>query len=449
MNRALKEFKAASETFGCEGADPWAAEALHLLYSAPRIYEHLLEAWDSRYPGAKKAVYRLMDLGFVTRQDPISPNGSASDSKRSMVRYVATAAGRELSSEQQTDPRTLSITFPKMAPATEQPLETLLGKLCELSVPGKDGMSVSHMAQVSGLSYAVAYSWASRLEKKKFARRAPAKKKDKDPSIPAHYRPTRSLTKQAARLSEVFPDKAHILAPAARRMSFLKDIPTSAARNLGDWSHDVAAQEVVADMLKSQSMSPLAHGAPLLIEPVINLATSAVESDSSDYRIILPEPFSSAVHNDPQRRVYQPDAVFSATFDTPVQSRCVLEYERQRHRADGWLHVEKFMGYMAAYTFPGTPGALLFVVDTPKREKSYVAMCEAFADSMAENPTRLPSNRITLAVSTAERLKAPGNPLLPSRWATIQMMMPSPSDRAQRCILHKDGRIPMSRYDLT
>jgi hypothetical protein len=82
------------------------------------------------------------------------------------------------------------------------------------------------------------------------------------------------------------------------------------------------------------------------------------------------------------------------------------------------------------------PAVLRFVVDSDARIRSYVPLIEAFTDYILDHPERLPTNPVTLAVTSAPRLLAAADPLDPRGWHRIRLPREG-ADTAGQPVLHR------------
>ena len=88
---------------------------------------------------------------------------------------------------------------------------------------------------------------------------------------------------------------------------------------------------------------------------------------------------------------------------------------------------------------------LRFVVDSTRRERTYVQLIEAFADYALDHPDRLPANRITLAVSSVPRISAAPDPLDDSAWFRVAVPKGSTTVRPTP-VLHPPHDSPYNDY---
>jgi hypothetical protein len=422
-----------AETFGY-GTDEWAVPALRLVFASPRTYAPLAAAWDTRFPGSRAALDRLTALGFLVHQQALVLDTASAEfadsTSRSVDRYVLSAAGRRLLSAAREDERTLNDHYPRLTPVNLRCLLTLLGSFELSGSHAKVGLSAKTAIARSGFSERTGRWWVKRLTEAKILRQLPQRVADVRPVIPAHWRPTVALRQQLRFLVK------EGIAPAAIAVEFhlarSRTLPDIDPARLGvsgatDWDHDVQAQLVLAELLRSPSLEP--RGV-FLIEPRLDLPVTA-HSPGSFRRDA--DGASS----------YIPDAELRERDDQGLL-RSVLEYERFQSRRDAWSHVEKFLGRLHLDALPGERGVLRFVLDSDSRVRSYVSLIEALADYFAEHPERLPRNPVLLAVSSLPRLRRAKDPLAAANWYRIAL--PGGSDTEVQPVLHVAEDSPYNRY---
>lgn len=433
---ARRSFTHRSETFGFDTNRPWALDAFRLLFAVPRAYTPLVTAWDERYPGTKAALRRLVAAGFVEFQAPVvidtRTGALAERSSAPLDRYRTTSKGRRLHQAYREDIRVLTDTFPHLADGSDKRLAKLISAFDLDDSHARFGLSIPHACQLSGMPARSARWWTAHLVEKGLLRRLPFKLADTREVVPAHFRPTRTLCRQLLDLIEAFPDKV----PATlaiefrlRRTRFLSDIDPSRIGVSGatDFDHDVNAQQILAALMRSEHLAP---DGVFALEPRISLPVAAGHS-----------PRRFAHGGEPV--FYQPDAELRERHDGKVW-RSVLEYERFQSRRDAWRHIELFCGWLHLFSLSMEPAVLRFVVDTESRERSYVALIEAFADWALENPEAVPRNKVVLAVSSLERLVDAEEPLDDRLWFRISLT--GSADAEPSVVLHARDGSPYDTY---
>ena len=426
------------QAFGFDTPTPWALPALRLLFSAPRVYQPLAQAWNVRYPGTLSAIHRLVAQGWVESQAPVLVNTltgtPAASASRRVPRYVLTRAGRLLLADISEDSRVAEVAFPKTEPATMVGVVQLMSALDLRDSHVKYGMSAAHAAALSTLSARAALWWMCHLRAKKLVREIAARYADVREVVPAHFRVTRALCRQLDDVTTAFPATAAGLSASwrLRRTTFLSDIDPVRVGLTGatDFDHDVNAQALLSTLLGSPRFAP---GGLFRVEPsyALHLDTNA-----------RPWQFTPGGAN---TLPYQPDAEFREA-DAGGTRRTLLEYERYQSRRSAWNHVERAMGYLSEHTYPFEDAVLRFVVDTTSRERTYVALIEAFADYALDHPGRIPANSLTLAVSSVPRRAAAADPLGAHAWFHIDVPRGVRSDTERRPVLHPVGSSPYDEY---
>lgn len=431
---STRGFLQRRESFGFEGRTPWALDALRLVAHAPRVFEPLVEAWDIVYPGSRKALDRLVELGFITFQPAVvvdmRSRSAAEEKSRRVDRFRLTAAGARLLAEAEQNPLALRAHFRRV---TEDNIPGVLALLKEFAVDStraRDGRSLSHIANTGPLPRRTAYYWGEKLVASGFLRQLPERAADAKDAIPAHWRITRRLSAQLRSVLGEFQDDWGYLSAELRlgRRDYLKDIELVRVSAGGgtDYDHDVAAQMLVAQFITSPAANT---GAPIELEPHRRLTVS-----TSTTPWTFDRQGSEAVY-------YQPDALFTVRDSGNVLT--ALEYERFQSRRKAWSHIERMLGFLFMNRMPFEKAQLLFVVDTERREKTYVELIEAFADHALDNPGMLPKNPVKLAVSSRARLEDAEDPLHRTAWFHLDLPR---GDGAP--VLHNVEHSPFNQYFL-
>lgn len=437
---STRRFAHRAETFGLDTEQPWALDALRLLFQVPRVFAPLADAWDARLPGVHKALDRLVESGFVAHQPAVILNArtgeSAATRGRPVARYRTTASGRRLARAAKEDIRVLQDVFPRLTDQNAPSVVDLLWQFDVDDLHARLGVSAPAAIERTALSERTGRWWVGELRERGYLKQLETKLADQREVVPEHWRVTRELCKQMRAVLNAYPDPHGALKHQFRlnRTRFLEDIDPARVGVDGstDFDHDVAAQRVLARML-SDSRS-LVQG-KFSVEPRFSLTAD----DST-----RPWSFTKgAAHIVP----YQPDGVFVEEFaGTTLKS--LVEYERHQTRKDAWSHIERCLGYLSLHTLPFENAVLRFVVDTEARLRSYVELIEAFCDYAAAHPERMPGNLVTLAATTADRLMVPGDCLDERRWHRIEL--PSIHDGSLpfggTCVLHDVNDSPYFEY---
>ena len=434
-----RRFATRAETFGLDSDDPWALDALRLLFRVPRVFQPLAEAWDERLPGATRALDRLVATGFVSYQPAVILNartGEAAEHKgRPVARYRTTASGRRLARSAKEDIRVLQDIFPRLTDANAPAVVNLLWQFDVDDLHAKLGVSAPAAIERTALSERTGRWWVGELTKRGLLRKLDLRLADQREVVPAHWRVTRELCKQMRAVLDAYPDPHGPLKYEFRlsRTRFLNDIDPARVGVDGttDFDHDVSAQRVLAHMLRSPQAL---IGGSFSVEPRVTLTAN---TDTRPWSFVEGAEFMVP---------YQPDAVFQERAAGTVRS--IVEYERYQSRRDAWSHIERALGYLALRTHPFEPAVLRFVVDTEARLRSYVELIEAFYDYALAHPERMPGNSVTLAATTVDRLAIPGDCLDERRWHRLSL--PSVADGALpfggSCVLHDVNDSPYFEY---
>lgn len=422
-----------SETFGY-GGDEWAVPALRLLFASPRTYESLLDAWDRRFPGTRTAMGRLTELGFVAHQPAVVVDTAsaefASTSSRPVDRFVLTASGRRVLADAWEDDRTLTDRFQRLTPPNVRHLVDLLEAFNLSGGHVKVGLSAKTAVGRTGFPERTGRWWVRRLHDNKLIRQLPGRVADVRAVIPAHWRPTVALRQQLRFL--VREDVAPVSIAVEFHLERSRTLPDIDPARLGisgatDWDHDVQAQMVLAELLRSPGFEP---DGVFVIEPRLDLPVTGTS----------PGLFR---HDADGVSSYIPDAEMRER-DTSGLWRCVLEYERFQSRRDAWSHVEKFLGRLHLDALAGERAVLRFVLDSDSRVRSYVSLIEAVADYFNEHRHRIPRNEVLLAVSSLPRLQRSNDPLAAANW--FRIALPQGSDTDTQPVLHVAEDSPYNRY---
>lgn len=434
---ARRSFAHRAETFGLDTPTPWAMSALRLLFHVPRAYQPLVDAWEERYPGTKKALERLVAMGFVGHQGPIIIDTRTAElaerAGRRVARFRTTAKGHRLVLAVSEDIRILEDTFSHLTEANVKGLAKLLKALDLEDTHAKYGLSLVHAVGLSGLPTRTGRWWVERLVEGGYVRELAERYADTREVVPAHWRVTRLLTRQLSDVLEAFPDAPASLRVEFRlsRSRFLDDIDPQRVGISGatDFDHDIACQRVLAALLRSPRC---ASEGIFTVEPRLTLP---MNQHHTPWRF------------DPQgkeRLFYQPDAEMRERDPGGQPRRSVIEYERYQTRRDAWSHIERFLGYLATRTLPFEGAVLRFVVDSESRVRSYVTLIEAFCDYALDHPELLPGNQVFLAVSSVDRVLSEPDPLDPKAWYRISV--PRGSAGAGVPVLHPEDASPYEEY---
>jgi hypothetical protein len=439
-----RSFRHRRETFGYDIDKPWAADVFRLLFNTPRAYQPLVDAWDTRNPGTRRALDRLAELGFVVHQPGVvidTRTGELADRLGIPVRrFRTTSAGRRLITDMREDLRVIEDRFPRMKHRNTKGVARLLQAFDLEGSHAKYGMSCVHATEQCGMSDRSARWWVRQLHEKGYLRELDERYADVREVVPGHYRVTRALRNQLRDVLDTYrPDLARAVSADLRlgRRRFLGEVDPSRVGVSGatDFDHDVECQRVLAALVRSPRF--ITDGV-FTIEPKFNLTV-----DMSGY----PWRFDSAGDGG---MFYQPDAeIRERDPQTGKAIRSVVEYERYQTRRDGWNHIERFIGYLHLATLPFEPAVLRFVVDSNARVRAYVKLIEAFADYAMDNPAQMPGNKITLAVSSVPRVQAARDPLDPAAWHRIDLPSRQPADGSDtdtRPSVHKADDSPYDDY---
>jgi hypothetical protein len=433
-----RSFSSRVETFGLDTTRPWALDALRLLFHSSRAYEPLVLAWDLRHPGTRRALDRLVKLGFVDYQpgvvvDTFSGELVAAASRR-VPRYRTTAKGSRLAAAVAEDMRVFTDTFSRTAPGNVAAVIALVAAFDLKDSHRKFGLSTRHVTALTGLPLRTVKWWIKRLKADGYLRELDSKIADVREVIPPHWRVTRQLCRQLEDVIDAFDTAPDSLKVEFRlsRTRFLADVDPArvAVSGATDFDHDVECQRILGALLGS----PLCvTDGIFVIEPKFNL-----DLDTGT----RPWTFQSGAD---AQLFYQPDAELRERTDGVVV-RSILEYERYQTRRDAWNHIERFLGYLALSALPFEPAVLRFVVDSESREKGYIELIEAFCDYAIDHPERLPRNPVVLSVTSTPRLLASPDPLAPRAWFRIALPAVGRSDTAPRPVLHPAEASPYDEY---
>lgn len=445
MDRAA--FLARSETFGFDTATPWGLPAIRLLFAVPRAYGPLVEAWETRHPGTRAALAKMVDQGFVAYQAPVvvdtQTGKTASRSSRRVPRYRTTWRGHELTVAANEDIRILEERFPRTSAANMAGVLGLMNSFDLDDSHVKFGISTRAAnitpgsgGRTSWLPERTAKWWVKRLVEDKYLRELDDRYADVREVVPEHWRVTRSLSKQLVDVFEAFTDDAEAWKAELRlrRTRYLTDIDPARVGLSGatDFDHDVECQRILAALFRSPAAS--AEGI-FNVEPRIVLTSTGVPGE---------QPVDLNIGSEPI--FYQPDAEMREQLPTGGIRRSIVEYERYQSRRDAWSHIERFLGYLHDRTLPMEPAVLRFVVDSERRERTYVELIEAFADYAIDHPERIPANAITLAVSSVPRVLRSADPLSDAAWFRVTLPGSGRADTECRPVLHSAAHSPYNDF---
>jgi hypothetical protein len=422
-----RSFQHRTETFGLDTKDSWALPALRLAFAVPRVYRPLADAWETRYPGSRKALVRLTEMGFLAYQPAlvvdVRTGYIAAHPAAPLPRYRATASGKRLTTAGRQDLRIITDRFPRTSKESAVKVLKLL-RAFNLDTPhSRYGLSVPHATEIAGMPERSGRWWVRHLLDAGLLAELPERLADVREVVPAHWRVTRVLARQLDDVVTAFPGTA----PAGLKVEFrlgrtrfLDDVDPARIGVTGatDFDHDIETQRILAGLLASPRC---AIGGVFSVEPRITLP-GHLHKDTITF-----DPAGSG------SAFYQPDAELREIHNG-VSHRSIVEYERFQTRRDAWSHVERFMGWLHVMTLPAEPAILRFVVDTDLRVRTYVELVEAFADWMLEHPERHPGNPVTLTVTSSRQVLAAKDPLDNTNW--FQISVPAGrSDTARRPVL--------------
>lgn len=426
-----------AETFGLDTAHPWALDAFRLVFNVPRAYSPLVDAWDDRFPRSRRAIDRLTELGFLAYQDEVILDTRTMEpcDRRgpSVWRFRTTHRGHLLRLAALRDANVLLSAFPQMEPANLSTVYALLDVLDLDRTHARFGLSASHACTLAGMQERLGRWWIDHLIAQGYVRRLERKLADVRAVVPAHWRVTRMLCRQLSDVLATFPATAPPGLAVAFRLSrsrFLGDIDPSRLGISGstDYDHDVEAQGLLAMLLASPRME---QEGVFAVEPRIVLDAQVGHRPWP----LLP----GAVGKVP----YQPDAEMRERDEEGVR-RSIVEYERFQSRRDAWSHIERFLGWLHQMALPHERAVLRFVVDSPGRERSYVALIEAFVDYVLDFPERIPANPVTFEVTSMERLLSAEDALDPTAW--YRLAVPRSDTELCRPVLHDPADSPYQEY---
>ena len=433
-----RNFHHKSETFGLDKDTAWSLDALRLLFSVPRAYLPLVNAWNIRYPGTLKALEKLREMGFISYQPALlvdTRTGKTANKLSSPVsRYKLNTKGKQLFQSASTDVRVMHDQFPRLTLQNANKVVQLLERFNLDVTNGKFGQSIPTALIGLDLPERSARWWVSHFVEKGYMVELPDKIADIREIIPSHYRVTRLLCTQLKDVIEAFPDTAPPTLSIEFRLNrtrFLDDIDPSRISLSGatDFDHDVQCQNLLSAIIKSPKC---AIGGIFAVEPRILLRT--IMGDT-------PWKFNE---NGTNQVFYQPDAEIRERDGIGIPVRSVIEYERFQTRRDAWSHIERFFGWLHLKSLPMEPGILRFVVDSDSRARSYVELIEAFADWCMDNPSHVPANNVTLAVSTIDRVLKADDPLDSKNWFRVSIK--GSKDIKIIPILHDTNNSPYDSY---
>ncbi len=420
------------ETFGFETTQPWALDALRLVCNTPRVYPDLLQAWERCHPGSTAAVTRLTTGGFIDYQPAVIVNTitkqPAARTTPPSSRYRLTTKGRAALERWTEDIRYFDREFPYAKPANAPSVVKFVAEFNLQAAAGKVGMSLSGAVAQSGIAESAGKWWLKRLVTLKYLKLRPEKVADVRKVVPEHWRVNSKLRLQLKDTLEEFGEQwGHLVddLQAHTRKAALQDVDPAQITLMGasSYTHDVNAASIAGALVESPLFTP---GTFFRLEGVHNLG---VHTDT------YPWVFDTAGSNSTG---YQPDVELRATEPSGMSRRVAVEYERYQSRADGWEHLEKFLGWVHLTSGPDEVNDCLFVVDTDRRLAAYLPVLEAFVTWVDENPLRAPRALMRVGITTESDLKAAADPLDVSSWTHLVI---EPGEDTQRSpVLHRTKR---------
>lgn len=433
MARTDVPFRIRAETLGFETTKPWSLDALYLLFSAPRVFEPLVDAWDARRPGTRRAISRLAELGLVAHQPAVIVDTITGEVAhqigKPVLRYRITAAGRRMLEAIEEDSLVLHEFTPKTTASNRL---KVLALLRAFDTEATDGVSQAYAVRVSGLAGRTGRWWVGRMVDEGLVRQLPTRVPDVREVVPAHWRPTRLLARHLTDIcrEHTLPGSSEAMIADLRlnRSRYLDDIDPARVTLSGatDYDHDVGTQRTLAHMLRSERF---VAGGLFQIEPRLRAPLDDTQ-----------RPWRFGQGGSGRDIYYQPDAQYREYTEAGL-ARSLLEYERYQTRRDGWGHIERFCGWLYTSVPAFEPVVLRFVVDSVHRARSYTELIEAFVDWQMRRPELTIPHNVTLAVASAGDLEAAPDPLHPEVWWRIKL----PSGNGQP-VLHPRQGSPYERY---
>jgi hypothetical protein len=439
-------FLQRAETFGLDTERPWAMDALRLIFSVPRAYADLVAAWEHRFPGTRRALDRLVELGFVAYQPGVIidtvTGDTAAASSRVVARWRMTSKGRRMKDSFVEDLRTFEAEFPRTKEVTITKVVRFYSAFDLAGSHAKYGMSVKHALALSGMEARLGRWWLARFLERGWIVEIPDRYADVREVVPEHWRVTRSLCRQLDAVIGSFPTAPDSLRVELRlkRSRFLDDIDPARVGLTGatDFDHDVCAQQIVAAMLRSERC---AAGGMFAVEPRLSLP---MDQHHRPWRFVQEnEGASTSVLS------YQPDAILTAQEEVDgkiVNRRVVVEYERFQSRRDAWSHIERFLGWLHTRTLPFEQAVLCFIVDSEPRKRTYVELIEAFCDHALDHPEMMVANPVVLAVAVVDKVVGAADALNVKEWSRIALPRAGGTDTAGSPVLHAPEASPYDAY---
>lgn len=441
-------FKQRAETFGLDSDEPWALDALRLLFGVPRVYRDLAEAWEVRHKGTLRALDRLVQEGFVAHQNGVIINTVTGEvalkAGRVSARWRLSAKGKRALANFVEDIRYFEEEFPRAGGAGAVPIIRLLGALNLTGSHAKYGISVNHALALSGIEPRLGRWWLGRFEQRGWVVKLDEQYADVREVVPEHWRITRGLCRQLDSVIGSFTSAPESLRVELRiqRSRFLSDIDPARVGITGatDFDHDIEAQRILAAMLRSPRA---VNNGLFAVEPRLSLP---INKATTPWRFA--NSGGSGVNLDYIN--YQPDALLGAQEIGPdlkvTNRRVVLEYERFQSRRDAWSHIERFLGWMHTRALPFEAGLLCFVVDSEARKRTYVELIEAYCDFAMEHPELMASNPVVLATGVANKVVSSQDALNVKEWSRITLPRRAGSDTEGGPVLHAAVASPYDLY---
>lgn len=432
-----RSFHQRAETFGFESQEPWALHALDLIFRVPRAYQPLVGAWEKRHSEVLEALERLVSGGWVAYQPPVLVDSRSGEltahSGKRLDRYVTTRSGRQLATSAKEDSRAIEDRWAKVAPGNATKIAALLNAFDVRGSHLKYGVSGPQAIELSGLADRTGRWWVNKLVADGLLRQLEGKTADQREVIPGHWRPTRMLAQQLHDVFAAYTRWAHLTGSwRLQRTRYLTNIDPARVGISGatDYDHDVVAQQVLGAMLASPRV---VKAAAFDVEPRIALGVTPV-AQVYGAALLFNLPGSDIA-------LYQPDGIIVERTDDNKVRRSIVEYERHQSRRDGWLHLERFCGYVVQRRLPFEPVALRFVVDSASRLRAYIELIEAFCDYLTDNPDLAPPNQVVLCAASVQKVVASADALDDRCWHRLEL----PQGNGN-CLLHQRESSPYDLY---
>jgi len=391
MRERLRALPYATELGFIRAAKPaWSEPAVRLLYGAtPRLYQPLVDGWSHVFPGTKRALTRLRawglvkyQPGFVLRVGEAPPGHDRDPGGRLAHRVRITGSGRSV------------LRDPRVSGLVHGPKRQIL----ELLATHRELRTVDLIDRVKFSEQTVRNHVNELAQAGLVSKREPSS--NERLWVPSHWVPTPELARSLRLVYHMLPTTQReryygqvLVGARLHQRSRVHDVLTPGFCSLPEvrtLAHAIEVQQLFGRMCEQNLVAPTSR---LQLEQVTVLSGDRGDAPWEALRV-------ATVAHGPARYHYRPDAEFSCVWpDEPNPVTTILEYGRRQRRAETWMDLWKFLGWVRqTQTFSFMKARLLFVTDSPARARAYRQAVNRFVEFARHHPEQIPPNPMAVSV---------------------------------------------------